>query len=115
LHQLSFKFEVGAQPGVLYDFKNVSHFMLLSVISLKADKNIIYQTLPNQLNPDYEPNALMYQLKWDKQSNSAMFGIGRSALTEDEERDVVRIHNATMRGVDIFARGQKDVKWSQSL
>ena len=114
LHSLSFKFEIGSKPGALYDFKNVSHFMLLSVISLKADKAIVYETLPKQLNPDYEPNALMYQMKWDKQPGSALFGIGRSALTEDEERDVVRIHNAAMRGVDIFGWGQKDAKWSQS-
>jgi len=99
LHQLSFRFEQAGTSGALYDFKNVSHFMLLSVISLKADKKALYETLPRQLNPDYEPNALMYQLKWDKQQGSETFGIGRSALSSEDEREVVRIHNSTMRGV----------------
>jgi hypothetical protein len=115
LHQLSFKFELGSRPGALYDFKNVSHFMLLSIISLKADKRVIYESLPKQLNPDYEANSLMYQLKWDRQSNSEAFGIGRDALKDGEERNVVRIHNAALRGVNIFEWDKKETSWSQSL
>ena len=101
LHQLSFRFEIGAKPGQLYDFKSISHFMLVSIVSLKADKQVIYKSLPKQLNPDYEPNALMYRLKWDRANECGTSG--RPALTDQEERDVIRIHNATLRGVELFA------------
>lgn len=108
LHQLSFRFETGSRPGSLYDFKNASHFMLLSVISLTADKQAIYRTLPRQLNPDYESNSLAYQLRWDRQSDSKAFGIGTDALTPAQERQVVHLHNAVLRGSNNFVEHQKE-------
>lgn len=98
LHQLTLKFETGR--GVPYDFKNLEHFILMSVVSLKANKDVVYQHLPRLLNPDYEPNALMYQLKWDR-GCSATSG-GNQALSAEDERRVVRIHNAALRGVELM-------------
>ena len=99
LSRLTFRFDMGSKPGTQYDFRNVGHYMLVSVSTLKPDRENVYAHLPRILNPEYEPNALKYQLRQvERTQNHSTRAL---ALTKEEEAKVLDTHNATMRNAPI--------------
>ena len=93
LSQLSFRFDMGSRENTPYDFRNVSHYMLISVSTLKPDNQALYGTIPRNLNPSYVPNALTYQMQEHDKKHPQGTG---SVLTPAQERQVVDIHNAAI-------------------
>jgi len=93
LSKLSFRFDMGSRENTPYDFREINHFMLISVSTLRPDSARLYSHLPRTLNPEYEPNVLMYHIqKHDRES-----ALLRSPdLTPAEMRRVVQIHNAAL-------------------
>ena len=92
LSQLSFRFDIGSRPDVPYDFKDVDHFMLVSVTTLRPDRAMMYKGLPNVLNPSYLPNALAYQTR----EHTRRIPRSLATLTDEQERRVVEIHNTAL-------------------
>jgi hypothetical protein len=92
LSQLSFRFDMGSRPDVPYDFRDVDHFMLISVTTLRPDRALMYRELPNVLNPSYLPNALTYQAREHTRRNPRPV----DTLSADQERRVVELHNTAL-------------------
>jgi hypothetical protein len=91
--KLSFRFDMGSKENVPYDFREINHFMLLSISTLHPDKSLLYTTLPKALNPDYDPNILAYHMReYDRKT----LGCRDTQLTPAEVRRVVDIHNSAL-------------------
>lgn len=96
ISKLSFRFDMGSRENVPYDFREINHFMLLSVSTLRPDRSKVYASLPRTLNPDYEPNILKYTFREHDRKSS---GVRNNMLTADETRQVITLHNAALGSV----------------
>lgn len=93
LAKLSFRFDRGS-TGQPYDFKEINHFMLLSISTLRPDRAAVYKTLPKALNPDYLPNTLEHEMR-DLTRKGATSG-RRSHLTKEQMMRAIALHNASL-------------------
>lgn len=92
LSKLSFRFDMGRREQS-YDFRSVSHFMLLSISTLKPDREKrLYDTLPKCLQPDYMPNALHFELRHQERK----IGSVNPLLNSKQESEVIKAHNSTL-------------------
>lgn len=100
LSRLSFRFDRGSRENEPYDFRGIDHFMLVAVTTLRPDRAKIYKSLPCLLNPDYAPNAMMFQMaQEDARRNvdaDSARGADQGALTGAQIRRVVTIHNSAL-------------------
>ena len=93
LAKLSFRFDLGSREDVPYDFREINHFMLISVSTLKPRKDSLFSTLPQILNPEYLPNALAYHMREHDRKSASKRDMRLSA---DEARRVIVIHNSAL-------------------
>lgn len=91
--KLSFRFDMGSRENTPYDFREINHFMLLSIATLRPDSARLYETLPRALNPEYEPNVLKFHMLEHDRRNTATRSLKLSA---PEMRRVVEIHNSAL-------------------
>ena len=91
--KLSFRFDKGSRDNEPYDFREINHFMLISVSTLRPDATKVYATLPRALNSDYSPNAMEFQLR---EHDRRTTGTRPVALSAAEVRRAVAVHNAAV-------------------
>jgi hypothetical protein len=91
--KLSFRFDMGSRENTPYDFREINHFMLISISTLRPDKARLYDTLPRALNPEYETNVLSYHMREHDRKSAASRSL---KLTASEMRRVIEIHNSAL-------------------